>query len=545
MEKIALLSNINVNFVSRKLKRSFEVYEAEGYGNELGALLDPESSLKQFEPKAVFLLMDLAELLEHECRPERCGEILDGWFDSLESAIEEKTIYFVSDGYLFGEERDAFSSVLTAFQLENLYQERLRGLFERHGNVRVFPLRRLIAGLGEERSFSWKTWYLGKILFSNELQGSIAQAAEKLMEMESRVPKKVLVLDLDNTLWGGLAGDYPATELELSEDHRGLYYKNAQRIIQKMKEAGVLLCIASKNNEEDVRKVFREHPHMVLSLEDFAAYRINWESKDLNIREMSEELNLGLDSFVFWDDQPTERALIRELIPEVEVPEFPEDPGEMCGALRKLYDDFFRKSRVTREDIEKTEAYAQNRERKKLEGSARSFQEYLQNLKLFVERVDAAGHIDRLLQLLNKTNQFNLTTTRYDLAELEKRVRDPEQRVYFYRVEDRFGDYGLVAALMVDLHGAPSITDFVMSCRVMGKRVEYAIVSDVEEALRKEGKKELFASYLQTAKNVPVKDLFEQMGYELTAEEDGGKRYRISLEKREAREYFVTMKNKD
>ncbi len=543
MEKIALLSNVNVNFVNRKLKNHFEVYETEGYGNELGLLWNPDSSLKRFEPKAVFLLMDLAELVGHECQTERCGEILSEWFDSLKNAMEEKTLYFLSDAYLYSEERDVFPSDLTVFNLESLYQNRLQGLFERHSNVRIFPLRRLIADLGEERSFSWKTWYLGKILFSNELQGCIAQTVLKLMETEGRVPRKVLVLDLDNTLWGGLAGDYPAVDLELSEDHKGLYYKNAQRVIKKMKEAGVLLCIASKNNEEDVRKVFRECPHMVLSMEDFAAYRINWESKDVNIREMALELNLGLDSFVFWDDQPAERALIRELLPEVEVPEFPEDPGEMCGALRRLYDTYFRKLRTTKEDLEKTEAYAQNRERKKLEGNIQNFQEYLRNLKLCAERVDAADHMDRLQQLLNKTNQFNLTTVRYELSELKKKVEDPKKRVYLYRVEDRFGDYGLVAALILDLQNEPVITDFVMSCRVMGKRVEYAIISDIEAELREEGKKELYASYLPTAKNTPVKQLFEQLGYELIREEDGRKHYRISLENKEEREYFVAMKN--
>ncbi len=541
MDKIALLSNINLNFVIRKLKKSFEIYETEGYGNELGHLLNPLSGYFGFAPKITFMVMDLAELVQHNFTRESMEEILSSWFGTVESAAKKGGIFYISDAYLYCPERDALPESLDAFEIESLYNSFLKELVTNCTNVRVFPYGKLVRGMGEANVFSEKMWYLGKIMHSNEFQNLLAETIEKKVALENRIPQKVLVLDLDNTLWGGLAGDYPETDIVLSDDHQGLAYKNAQRVIKLMKEAGVILAIASKNNEKDAMEVIEKHPHMVLARDDFAASQIHWKPKSESLKALQQELNVGLDSFVFWDDQSAERELIMQSFPEVIVPEFPQKPEELAGALTKVYEEYFKKPRITAEDQEKTKQYLQNRQRKELENKSIDFGEYLKSLEIKIEKVDSKNNLDRLHQLVNKTNQFNLTTKRYELSELQSILEDVNKRVYLYRISDRFGDYGIVSALIVDCKDTPSIEEFVLSCRVMGKRVEHAIITDVEQDLKALGFEKLNATYLKSPKNMPVENLFEDLSYTvLEKEPSGNKTYEISLDHTFEREYYVT-----
>ena len=305
LTKIAVLSNVNMNFVIRLLKKGFEVYESEGYGNELGVLMNPQSSYHGFGPQVTFLLMDLMEVVEHQLEVDAGAAdgvvaVIDRWFAMLEGCLKPETIYYVSDGYLWGPELSVVSDPGRKQALEAIWQERLHALCKAHGNVYILPYRHLIEQMGEENAFSLKTWYLGKILHTNEAQKRISGLIRQKVEVQGRTAKKVLLLDLDNTLWGGLAGEADHTPILLSEDHGGLAYKNLQRVILQMQKQGVILAIVSKNNEEDAMEILRSHPHQVLRPECFAAYRINWQPKHENIVQIAQELNLGLDSFVFW-----------------------------------------------------------------------------------------------------------------------------------------------------------------------------------------------------------------------------------------------------
>lgn len=529
--KIALLSNVNLNFVLRKLRRKHEVYATEGYGNELGILLDKESAYHGFGPDVTFLIMDLSELVRSaESRKEQ-EECIREWFQTLEQGISHNGIYYVSDAYYWNPERDLMAFSLAENELEAFYDHLLMELLQKRENVRVFPLNRLIRKKGEEQVFQIKLFYLGKIPYGNAFQEYLAKEMDYLTEMEARTPRKVLALDLDNTLWGGLAGDGPQG-IQLSEDGCGLIYKNVQRLIRLMKESGVLLVLVSKNNPEDAWEVIDHHPHCVLRRKDFAATRINWNAKDQNLEEIAAELNLGLDSFVFWDDQPAERELIKMMHPEVVVPDFPENAEEMTEALTLVFDRYFRKGRITKEDQSKTESYEQNRQREELHARYVDFDDYLKNLEMTISRKDPLENRERLLQLLNKTNQFNLTTRRYTASELGEVLEDQEKKVFLYQIGDRFGDYGITAALIADLRGVPVITDFVLSCRVMGKRVEEAILGDVEREIRNLGYERLRGKYIPTAKNMPVRDLYEKYGYDLISTKDAlEKTYEIVLEK--------------
>ena len=549
-KRIAVLSNVNMNFTLRKLQRQIKVYQTEGYGNELGLLLDPGSSYMTFKPQITFLIMDLSELVAHSKVPDIAQRSLETWFSSLESSLKENVIYYISDGYYWNPELLMMPCDLIPQRIENQYLSFLQKLLERHDNVRVFPLAALIRKVGEENAFSLKTWYLGRILFSNEMQGLLAEKILMYAETESRSPKKVLALDLDNTLWGGLAGDYPETELQLSEDHDGLAYRNSQRLLLEFKKSGVLLVVVSKNNPEDAWNVIDHHPQMILKREDFAAARINWNSKDVNLREIAEELNLGLDSFVFWDDQKTERALISELLPEVSVPDFPESPEELAEGLKQVYDSYFRKGRLTKEDSQKTESYAQNEKRKELLGHSGDFSTYLKNLNMKLQACDPGEHSERMLQLLNKTNQFNLTTKRYTQDALRALLDCDRIHCFLYRVEDCFGDYGITAIVIVNCQEEfPVITDFCMSCRIMGKHLEDAIIDGVEQTMRQLGYHAIRALYIPSKKNLPVAELYDRLGYSRIQDKEKqitvgnepfeGLIYQLSLDLPPKREYYV------
>ena len=263
-------------------------------------------------------------------------------------------MFYVSDAYLWAVELAVLADPERKQQLESLWSAALQQLTEKHSNVRIFPYRRIIEHQGEEKAFSLKMWYMGKVLLGMETQSLLAEKILQQAELEDRTPKKVLVLDLDNTLWGGLAGEADHTPVLLSEDHSGLAYKNLQRVIKLMQEQGVLLAIASKNNEEDAMEILEHHPHMLLRPEDFAARRINWDPKPDNIRKMAEELNLGTDSFVFFDDSEAEREMVRQMLPEVTVPDFPARPEELAPCMAKIYEEYFARAVITKEDREKT-----------------------------------------------------------------------------------------------------------------------------------------------------------------------------------------------
>lgn len=546
-QKIALLSNVNMNYAIRMLSQNYEVYQAEGYGNELGLLLNPESSYQKFDPSVTFLVIDLMELLEHNLSSD--GSTVRRWFELFKSSLCPDRIYYLADAYLWGLELEVAADPNQKRRLESLWQEQLAVLTEQNSNVRILPYHHLIEQMGAEHAFSLKMWYLGAILLTNEAQKRLCELIAGKVQLSERTAKKVLLLDLDNTLWGGLAGEAEHSPVVLSEEHSGLAYKNLQRVIYQMQSQGVLLGIVSKNNERDAMEVIAKHPHMVLRPEYFAARRINWEPKHKNIQEIARELNVGTDSIVFWDDSNAERKLVKQMLPEVMVPAFPERPEELAPAMVAIYHEYFEKDIVTIEDREKTNQYHANAKRKELQSSAGDYDSYLQQLDMVLTRRKPQDSMDRLVQLINKTNQFNLTGKRTQRKQMQQFLREDTRRIYLYQVADCFGDSGIVAAAVVVIPenaamdstpSFPVLEVFVMSCRVMGRGVEIAMVEDIEEQLQQEGFKGLEARYCKSAKNAPVELLFEQLGYQVTdKQEDGSKEYRILFENRPERKYFV------
>ncbi|MEK7608033.1 MAG: HAD-IIIC family phosphatase [Patescibacteria group bacterium] len=322
--------------------------------------------------------------------------------------------------------------------------------------------------------------------------------------------KKCIVLDLDNTLWGGVVGEDGIKNIELSLTPPGNSFVAFQQALLDHHHRGVILAINSRNNPNDAWEVIRNHPNMVLKEDHFAAHRINWNDKAENLRELAKELNIGLDSMVFLDDDPTNRALVRALLPEVEVPDFPENPAEYARFLNSL--DYFDSEVITDEDKMRGNLYVTERLRKEEEKQYKSKEEFLQNLglELFIYEDDDSC-LPRLSQLTEKTNQFNTLKKPLTEAEVKKFVKSKNHAVFHARLQDRFGDYGVIAFALVEKKKEEwHIRSLLMSCRVFGREVEDAFMAFILKRARESGAIRVTIAFEPTEKNVPAKEFVEK-----------------------------------
>jgi FkbH-like protein len=357
-------------------------------------------------------------------------------------------------------------------------------------------------------------------------------------------PKKVLALDLDNTLWGGVVGETGPLGIALGESPDGEAYRSFQQYLKGLARRGVVLAVASKNNPDDAREPFEKNPDMVLGLGDFAAFEACWDPKALVLQRLAATLNLGLDSFVFFDDNPAEREHIRQALPEVEVVPVPADPAEYVRALAGGL--WFESAHLTAEDLERSRQYAVERQRRDLEQRLGSMEDYLRSLgmRARVRELDETD-LQRVVQLLGKTNQFNLTTRRHGEPEVRRLIAEPGSVALTLRLEDRFGDSGLVAFVLgVPAAGAAvptlRIDTWLMSCRVIGRTMEHFTLCELIARALALGYRRLEGEYLPTKKNALVARLYDDLGFRRVAEpEDGRMRYELELPPAALPETFV------
>ncbi|MGI6154041.1 MAG: HAD-IIIC family phosphatase [Christensenellaceae bacterium] len=540
--KIALLSNINIDPAINILSERHEIYKNEGYGGIFEVLLNEASSFHVFRPEAVFIVNDIALCTQDCTTDEDARRSVDAWFDVMEKCIRPETTYFIANA----DYRTRLASIgsvdeNTPGKRERAFDEALLNFMQNYPNVHLFPYRELAEKMGKAAFYSNKLWYLGKIIHTSSAHEQIAAQVEEMLRLLTYTPKKVLALDLDNTLWGGVVGEAGAEGIGLSEEKLGMVYKDAQRIVKHIKETGVVLAVVSKNNEADAMDVIKSHPHMLLREEDFAVLKINWENKHENILAIAQELNIGLDSIVFIDDSPAERDLVTQLLPEVTVPDFPEQVERLADFFADIYDRYFKKLSLTKEDAEKTQLYQDNAKRSKLAGAISDFPSFLRQLDMECTAIRPAdAQLERLHQLVSKTNQFNLTTRRHSKNDLGEMTRSDHAACYLFSLRDKFGEYGQIGAVIVDLFSeTPKIDSFVLSCRAMGKLVENYMLDYVERDMRQMGFETLLAEYIPTEKNIPAAEFFERNGYTVAEENEGTKQYSIRLDTRPAREYYL------
>jgi FkbH-like protein len=365
-----------------------------------------------------------------------------------------------------------------------------------------------LAGSG---AHSPKLWHLGKIAFGPEVFRHAATDLKAAVRALWGQTRKAIVLDLDGTLWGGTVGDVGWEQLELGGHNPvGESFRAFQHALKRLSNRGIALAVASKNTEGIALEAIDRHPEMVLRRRDFAAWRVNWNDKVENILELSAELNLGLNGLVFIDDNPAERMRVREALPDVLVPEWPADKLLYEQALAEL--TCFDALTLTEEDRARTRMYVAERERTIARQSVQSLDAYLATLGLTVtvERMDRSN-MTRAIQLLNKTNQFNLTTRRMTEARYLEWAASERRDVFVFRVSDRFDDYGLTGIASVSTEEtAGHLTDFLLSCRVMGRGVEQTMLHAIAEHARSLGLVRLVATYTATERNAPCKQFFDE-----------------------------------
>jgi FkbH-like protein len=343
---------------------------------------------------------------------------------------------------------------------------------------------------------------------------------------------KALAVDLDNTLWGGVIGEEGMDGIRLGDEHPGAAYRELQSVILDLHRRGILLAICSKNNLDDAMEALTRHPGMVLRPEHFAAMRVNWNDKAQNLREIAEELNIGIDAIAFLDDNPVERQRIREALPDVHVIEMPASPSEYAQALRE--EPRFERLALSEEDRRRGEYYAAQRRRAEAERTATTKEDFYRSLQQEAEIMPVTpATLPRVAQLTQKTNQFNLTTRRYTEQQIATLAADTRWRVYSIRVTDRYSDNGLVgAAITHDRDDACEIDTFLMSCRVIGRTVETALLAHLADAAQARGIRRLEGRFLPTKKNAPAADFYRDHGFELVRLDGPGSIWALDLSHR-------------
>jgi FkbH-like protein len=425
---------------------------------------------------------------------------------------------------------DAQSETSQGVAIHEVNQE-LRRIARACTGVYIFDYDSLVARHGRCRWHDERKWLTMRMPVAAE--NLVHLAKEWLGFIHPLVGKicKALVTDLDNTLWGGVIGEDGIEGIQLGLEYPGASYRSLQRAMIDLYNRGIILAICSKNNPSDAMEMLEKHPGMLLRPEHFASLRINWKDKAENLREIAAELNIGIDSLAFLDDNPVERERIRTALPEVTIIELPDDPMEFARALRSA--PAFERLALSEEDRERGRYYAEQRQRVELERDATTLEDFYQSLDQEVKIAAITGDaLVRVAQLTQKTNQFNLTTRRYSEQQIAELTASADWRVYAAWVKDRFGDNGLVGVVIThDTDGVCEIDTFLMSCRVVGRTVETAILSFLAESALCRGLKRLEGWYLPTKKNDLAKEFYPTHQFQIQKQQDGQSLWFMDLEK--------------
>jgi FkbH-like protein len=541
------------------LRRSMwvEVYEGE-YGTYLQELLDPSSRLFSFRPNAIVFAFDGPHLtqgvrvtdtaVEVDRRLDEFGAHISRCWELAQTAfgcsILQQTV-LPSFAQLIGENEHLLPGSRAAFV--GRANARLRELASAH---RV-DLVSVDTHAVRDGIMAWRDpalWYRSKQEITPAAAPMYGELVARVLGARAGKSYKALVLDLDNTLWGGVIGDDGLDGIILGKGNAlGEGYLAVQEFVQQLSKCGIILAVCSKNDEATALEAFDKLPDMLLRRDDIACFRINWRDKVSNIRDIADALQIGVDSIVLLDDNPFERNFVRQQLPTVAVPEVPNDPALIPDLLAAA--GYFENASFTKEDRERSELYQRNARREQLRAQNPDIKTFLNSLKmrLISRRFDRVNE-SRIAQLINKTNQFNLTSRRYTLEEVGACIGNPNVLALHFRLIDCFGDNGLIA-VVVGRREEPlaiRIESWLMSCRVLGRGVEDAVLAAVAvEALRM-GAQQLIGEYIPTDRNGIVRNHYTSMGFE---ELQGGtrdsKRYRLELTEYRAPELNMTLEYGD
>jgi FkbH-like protein len=400
-------------------------------------------------------------------------------------------------------------------------------------NFLLIDLDKVLAQTGLDNSFDWRFFYSSKALYTSTFFKNYCLFIRPAILASVGLTKKALFLDCDNTLWGGILGEDGAENLKLgAHSTEGVIYEEIQYLAKYLSKNGVIIGLSSKNNPHDVDHFICSSQRMILKEEDISHKAVNWSDKHANLKAAAKSLNIGLDSFVFVDDSHFEINLVKDLAPEIYSVLVPEKTFQYPKIFRDLMAASFFSLTRTAEDKNKISMYKAEADRTKEKDQFGSIEEYLKSLrlKIFVEK-NNKHQIDRISQLTQKTNQFNLTTKRYSTVDIAQFMSSPIHTVYSFSVIDNFGDYGHVGVCILNTENNEATIDtMLMSCRVMGRNVEFAFFNFLVTELKNIGLKRIYSSYVQTAKSIPVESFYEGLGFQLeTSNESKQKQYSLKI----------------
>jgi FkbH-like protein len=546
--RLAVLSNSTIDLMVPALVGSaarhgiaLEVIQPS-YDQVAQEALTPDSKVNSSNPDAVLLSLDYRALplklsLGDAAASSATVQGAMGYLQALRNGIKtnSKAVCIFQSlappvERLFGSLDRALAGTLSSL-IDGINQE-LREFVAGSGDV-LLDVEGLAETVGLAAWHNTQLWNMGKFPFSDEFIPLYADHVARTVAALRGKSGKVLILDLDNTVWGGVIGDDGLEGIQIAQgDARGEAHLAVQRLALDLRERGIVLAVSSKNTDEVAREPFLKHPEMLLKLDHIAVFQANWNDKATNIQAIAEELSLGLDAMVFLDDNPVERGLVRKLLPQVAVPELPEDPAYYARTLTAA--GYFEAVTFATEDLKRAGFYQDNAKRASLQKQLGGVDAYLTSLDMTItfQPFDVTGRA-RIVQLINKSNQYNLTTRRYTDPEVMDAENDPAVFTLQVRLADIFGDNGMISVVICRPaeSGVWDIDTWLMSCRVLGRKVENMVLRAILERARAAGIHKLTGTYKPTDRNKLVVDHYAKLGFTKVNEEESGlTRWELAVE---------------
>ena len=531
--KVAILSSFTLNGLNETLHVKcsqlgirYQSYVA-GYNQYNQELLEPDSGYYRFSPDITFLILDIRNFLgenfynsstlspqDRKLLVKEKSKELENIITLFENNLDSKLVitnfnipFYTPNGILESKSEFGFHEMIE--EINNS----LRNLSKTHKSVYMYDFTKFVSKFGEKNIFDYRQFHLGDIQISLNFIPSLANDLMSYLKPICGINKKCIVLDLDNTLWGGIVGEDGFDGIELGHTSTGKAFVEFQKELLSLWNQGIILAINSKNNFDDAIQVIRKHPNMILRENNFANIQINWNDKAENLKNIADEINIGLNSIVFCDDDKLNQERIKQEFPEVLTLELPSDPSQFVPILKDIND--FNVLQRTDEDKQRGLIYSQQRERQNLQRSISNLDDFLKELDITVKLKKSNEFlIPRISQLTLKTNQFNLTTRRYQEEQIRSITNNTNFSVGCAQVLDKFGDNGITGVYIIKKHETFWFIDtFLLSCRIMGRGIENAILSQILKDAKANGVEIIKAKFIPTQKNKPAETFLSDYGF--------------------------------
>ena len=537
---LAILGNCATQHLAKAIKGyayeekiALTVFDAD-YNQIDAQVMDNNSELYQMTPDFTLFWLCTEKLYEAFCqstnRSDFANQIitsLEGYWNRVNQQYKTTILQFnftQIDDRVFGNygNKTPDSFLFQIRKLNYLLMEKCT----QYKNVFIIDIEYLQQIYGEDGIKENKMYYIAKMPLSTKILPEVAKQTIDVIKAMKGKMKKCVILDLDNTLWGGVIGDDGLENIQIGELGLGHAFSEFQMWLKELQKRGIILAVCSKNEEETAKEPFLKHPEMVLHMEDIAMFVANWEDKASNIKRIQDTLNIGMDSIVFLDDNPFERNLVKSMIPDITVPNLPEDPSQYLNYVKSL--NLFETAAYSETDKNRTKQYQEEMGRVNLQKQFSSYSEYLERLEMTAEaKPFDKFHFSRIAQLTQRSNQFNLRTIRYTEQEIEQLAKEKEYLTLYFTLKDKFGDYGLISVVIMDKQPENTlfISEWVMSCRVLKRSMEEFILDEIIRTAEEHGFDKVTGEYIRTPKNNMVSELYKKMGFQEVSKD----RYKVNI----------------